>query len=243
MTRVVLILLASVLLVIPVSGKVMFEVGFHYSVWNVDMIAPLLEDEVVPEIEYWDPEYGNLSFTSDGNNFGFEIRFFPWGEDSSFSMGLSYERNNFKMRADGVFDGYDDNGNAIQAEAEGTIDLLPHSFNFSVRFELWPSKRVHPFIGFGAGFGVQDILVKFHSKVTTDEGGVILTQEQDEVFTTQDVLDEYEKENGKKFPIGFFPVIHINFGFTGEVFNNTYLLGEVAFYDGLIFRAGVSYRF
>ena len=243
MRRVTIIIIALLLLILPVTGKGMFEIGIHFSTWNVNMIAPLLEDEVVPEIEYWDPDYGNLTFDSNGNNYGFEFRVFPWGENSSFSVGLSYERNNFKMRADGVYDGYDDRGNPIQAEAEGTIDLFPHSVNFSIRFELWPSKRVHPFIGLGFGFGVQDILVKFHSKVTTDEGGVVLTQEQDEIFTTQDVLDEYEKENGEKFPVGFFPVLHINFGFMGEVIDNTYLLGEVAFYDGLIFRAGISYRF
>jgi len=243
MKRTFALLLFFSILIFPVSGKGMFEFGFHYSVWNVNMIAPLVEDEIVPEIEYWDPEYGDLNFSSNGNNYGFEFRFFPGGEDGSFSLGLSYERNNFKMKAEGTYDGYDNDGHRIRAEAIGTIDLFPHSVNISIRWELWPAKRVHPFIGLGFGFGVQDALVKFHSEATTTIEGIDVTEEQDEVWNWDDLEDEYETSEGKPFPISFFPVIHINFGFRGEIVNNTYLLAEVAFYDGFIFRGGIAYRF
>ncbi|MEN8222792.1 MAG: hypothetical protein ABFR36_05990 [Acidobacteriota bacterium] len=243
MKKLILLLTAALIIAIPSMAKGNFEIGFHYSVWNVNMIAPLLEDEIIPEIEYWDPEYGSLSFSSNGSNYGFEFRFFPGGKDGSFSMGLSYERNNFKMRADGTYDGKDDHGNPIKAEASGTIDLLPHSINLSIRWELWPTKRIHPFIGFGFGFGAQEALVKFHSRATTTIGGIDVVEEQDEVWNFDDIEAEYEASEGKKFPVSFFPVIHINFGFRGEVVDNVYLLGEVAFYNGLIFRGGIAYRF
>ena len=243
MKRILSFSLLLSLLIVPVSGKGMFEFGFHYSTWNVNMIAPLIEDEIIPEIEYWDPEYGSLTFDSNGNNYGFEFRFFPGGKNGSLSLGLSYERNNFKMRADGTYDGYDDHHNPIKAEASGIIDLLPHSINLSIRWELWPTKRIHPFIGIGFGFGIQKALVKFHSRATTTIGGIDVVEEQDEIWTFDDIEDEYEASEGEKFPIGFFPVIHINFGVRGEIVNNIYLLGEMAFYDGLIFRGGIAYRF
>ncbi len=243
MKRILAVSLLISFMIIPVTGKGMFEFGFHFSTWNVNMIAPLIEDEIIPEIEYWDPEYGSLTFDSNGNNYGFEFRFFPGGKYGSFSLGLSYERNNFKMRADGTYEGYDDHNNPIKAEASGTIDLLPHSINLSIRWDLWPTKRIHPFIGFGFGFGVQKALVKFHSRAVTTIGGIDVEEEQDEIWTFDDIENEYEASEGEKFPIGFFPVIHINFGVRGEVVNNVYLLGEVAFYDGLIFRGGIAYRF
>ncbi len=243
MKKLTLLFIIAVLMVIPVSAKGMFEFGFHYSAWNVDMIAPILEDEIIPEIEYWDPEYGSLNFDSNGSNFGFEFRFFPGGKNGSLSLGLSYERNNFKMKAEGRYDGFDDDGDPIKAEAKGTIDLFPHSVNLSIRWELWATKRIHPYIGFGFGFGAQDALVKFHSRATTNTGGIDIVEEQDEIWTFEDIVEEYEAAEGKKLLVGFFPIVHINFGFRGEIVDNIYFLGEVAFYDGLIFRGGISYRF
>ena len=243
MKKLTLLFIIAVMTVIPVSGKGMLEFGFHYSTWNVNMIAPLLEEEIIPEIEYWDPEYGSLNFDSNGSNFGFEFRFFPGGKDGSISLGLSYERNNFKMKAEGTYDGFDDDGDPVKAEATGIIDLFPHSINLSIRWELWPSKRIHPYIGFGFGFGAQEALVKFHSRATTNIGGIDIVEEQDEIWTFDDIEEEYEATEGEKFPISFFPIVHINFGFRGEIVDNIYFLGEVAFYDGLIFRGGISYRF
>ncbi len=243
MKRKVLFTMIIAFLMIPISAKGMFEFGLHFSTWNVNMIAPLVEDRIIPEIEYWDPEYGSLKFSSNGNNYGFEFRFFPGGEKGSFSLGVSYERNNFKMRADGKYNGRDNRGRSIKAEASGTIDILPHSFNFSIRWDLSPSKRVHPFIGLGFGFGSLDILIKFHSKIMTNINGVDLIREQDDRWNTEDIKKEYRKKKGEKFPLEFFPIIHINFGLRGKITDNIHLLGEVAVYDGLMFRGGISYRF
>ncbi len=243
MKKFVLIFMLITIMFLPSPGKGNFEINLHYSSWTVDMIAPMVEESLVPDIEYYDPDLGSLTFDSNGNNYGIELRFFPGGKNGSFSLGLSYEKNNFKMKVDGAYEGFDDVGNPIKAEASGTFDLYPHSINVSLRWELWPSKRIHPYIGFGVGFGVQDALVKFHSKLTTDIGGVDIVEEEDEIWTFEDLKNEYKIQNGEDFPIGFFPVIHISFGFRGELVNNIYLLGEVAFYDGLIFRGGLSYRF
>ncbi|MCI0470545.1 MAG: hypothetical protein L0Y73_02695, partial [Candidatus Aminicenantes bacterium] len=98
------LLLTIVAAIYPgVAGK--FEVGFHYSFWSIDIIAPLVED-LTPELKYYDPEKGKINFDSYGNNYGFEFRYFPYGHQGSFSVGLSYERNNFEANAKGAYTDY-----------------------------------------------------------------------------------------------------------------------------------------
>ncbi|MCK5055939.1 MAG: hypothetical protein KAT34_04745 [Candidatus Aminicenantes bacterium] len=221
------------------AGPGKFEVGFHYSYWTINMIATMVED-MTPDLNYYDPDKGELNFDSNGNNFGFEFRFFPGGENGSFSVGLSYERNNFKAK---VSDFYTDTINGTQGEVslDGNIDLRPHSFNLSLRWELWPSARIHPYLGFGFGFGALSGTASYNVEVNL-YGEPNPPPESGE-WTLKDLIDEYEQKEGKSFPLSFFPIIHLNFGFRGEVIDNLYLLAEVAVYDGLIFRGGLAYRF
>lgn len=227
----------------PIFPKGNWEVGSHYSYWTIDMISSFVEENLTPDIEYYDPSKASLDFTSEGNNYGFEVRFFPAGENGSFSIGVSYERNNFKARVDGLYKDKDDGGNDYTATAYGTLDLVPHSFNFSIRWELWPKSRIHPYIGFGFGLGKQTGSLTIHSKLVTNIDGYDVVDETDESWTFDDLKDEYKKEEGKDFPVSFFPIVHLNFGFRGKIINNVYLLAEVAVYDGLIFRGGIAYRF
>lgn len=231
------------LLFLPAFSKNNWEIGTHYSYWTIDMISSFVEDSLTPEIEYYDPSKASLDFTSEGNNFGFELRFFPAGDKGSFSIGISYERNNFKARVDGSYKDKDDDGNDYTATAYGTLDLVPHSFNFSIRWDLWPKARVHPYIGFGFGFGQQEGILTIHSKLVTNVHGYNVVDESDESWTFDDLKDEYKKEEGKDFPVGFFPIIHFSFGIRGKIVDHLYLLAEVAVYDGMILRGGIAYRF
>lgn len=219
------------------TGK--FEVGFHYSYWSIDIIAPVVEGWT-PDLENYDTEKGKINFDSNGNNYGFEFRFFPAGKNGSFSIGLSYERNNFKATAAGEYT--DTNPDPIQypgvdkleASADGNIELFPHSFNLSLRWELWSKARVHPYIGFGFGIGtLKKGRIWYHAEVTAYKGALSETEEEEEEQTLKEALD----------PLKFFPIVHLNFGVRGEIYDNLYLLGEVAVYDGLIFRGGLAYRF
>ena len=221
-----------------VEGK--FEVGFHYSYWTIDMIAPLLED-MTPDLEYYDPEKGEINFDSNGNNFGFEVRFFPAGKNGSFSLGISYERNNFKANLSGSYKEMRE-GIEWKNSLDGNIDLRPHSFNFSLRWDLWPKARVHPYLGLGFGFGSLSGTASYYVE-TTDQGepDPVILYESDE-RTLKELIDEYEAE-GESFPVSFFPIIHLNFGLRGEIIENVYFLAEFAVYDGLIFRGGLAYRF
>lgn len=243
MKRVLVLATLCFMFFVPSEAKGQWEIGVHYSYWTIDMIAPIVEDSLVPDLEFYDPEKGTLSFDSDGNNYGLELRFFPAGKNGSFSIGISYERNNFKAGINGAYDDFDDEGNKVSATASGSMEMLPHSFNFNVRWDLWPKARFHPYFGFGFGIGPQNGTFSYHSKMVTTVGGVDIIEESDESWTFDELITEYEEEEGENFPVSIFPIIHIQFGVRGKIVENVYLLAEVAVYDGLIFRGGIAYRF
>ncbi|MCK4765255.1 MAG: hypothetical protein KAW12_23850 [Candidatus Aminicenantes bacterium] len=227
-----ILFLVTISLIYP-APKGQWEVGFHYSYWSVNIIADPLEEAMEDSIEGFDPAKGSLDFESNGNNYGFEVRFFPGGKQGSFSLGLSYERNNFKGELSGS---YQEQGGEVRAE--GFFDLRPHSFNLSLRWDLWPSARVHPYLGLGFGIGPLDGLLSSRI-ITTFPDGTVIAEDVEEK-TLEEVLNEAE-DGG--FSLSFFPIIHLHFGLRGEIVDNLFLLAEFALYDGLILRGGVSYRF
>jgi hypothetical protein len=107
---------------------------------------------------------------------------------------------------------------------------------------LWPSSKIHPFIGIGLGAGLLGGNVEYHYVKTTFLPGGTDVDIVDEEMTLEEALDELEAE-GDGFPLSFFPLIHIHLGVRGEVASNVYLMGEIAIYNGMIFRAGIAYRF
>ncbi len=238
---IVLLLMTSSVVYSQAGGK--WELGFHYSYWSINVIGSIIED-VIPDLKFY-PEEGEYTFDSNGNNFGFELRFFPGGKNGSFSIGLSYERNNFKAKALGDYSEPYPGGYRVDYNANGSLELLPHSFNLSLRWELWPAARVHPYLGFGFGFGAMKGTIKAHSQAVlySPTGSVITTEEAYEEWTLKGAIEEYEQEEGEDFPLGFIPIVHLNFGFRGEIVNNLYLLAEAAIYDGIILRGGLAYRF
>ena len=239
---IVVLILGMAVYTYPAGKKGQWEIGFHYSSWSIDIIGPLIENNFTPEFENYDPEKGNFNFHSVGNNYGFEVRFFPKGKNGSFSIGFSYERNNFKADIDGSYTDYDDAGNRVEAEGAGSIELLPHSFNFSFRWELWPTSRIHPYIGIGLGLGPLNGSIQLHTRATTYYNGYTVVEEADEVKTIDEALEELAEED-EEFPLDVFPIVHLQFGLRGEVIKNVYLLGEIAIYDGVIFRGGAAVRF
>ncbi|MEN8153936.1 MAG: hypothetical protein ABFR75_07915 [Acidobacteriota bacterium] len=241
MKKILILSIFFLMIFLPVNAKGNWEVGIHYSTWTIDMIAPFVED-ITPDLEHYDPEKGSLNFDSNGNNYGIELRYFPAGKNGSFSMGISYERNNFRADLTGAYSDVID-GFPVTASASGSIEMLPHSFNFNVRWELWPKSRVHPYFGFGFGVGAQDGTFSYYAKAITTKGGIDIIEEETDTYTFDELISDYEEEEGKTFPVSVFPIIHIQFGIRGEVTDNLYLLAEVAVYDGLIFRGGIAYRF
>lgn len=222
------------------SGK--WEIGVHYSAWSINIIRPWLEDHIIPEFENYDPDKGQLNFDSNGNNYGLELRYFPKGKKGSFSIGLSYERNYFRAKLNGSYTDHDSANNRIDVVGDGELEILPHSLNLSFRWEIFPRSRLHPYFGIGVGIGPLDGSLDLQATKTTFYNGFPYTETFDERKTMQEVLDELEEEDNA-FPLSFFPVVHVCFGLRGELMDNVFLLGEVAVYDGLIFRGGLAFRF
>ena len=237
----IMILISGLVIQSYAAGK--WEIGTHYSFWSLNLIKSEIEKNFTPDLELYDPEKGNFKFDSNGNNYGLEIRFFPGGENGSFSIGVSYERNNFKAKINGAYIEYDNAGNRLEAEARGTVDVFPHSVNLGFRWELWPSSRIHPYIGFSFGAGTLKGTLIADTKATLYySSGATQTETAHEAKTLRQVLDDM-KEQGNEYPLSFFPIFHVQFGLRGEIINNLYLLGEVAVYDGFIARGGIAYRF
>jgi opacity protein-like surface antigen len=219
-----------------------WEIGLHYSYWTLNVATSFFENNFTPDIEDYDPDKGRLNFDSSGSNYGIAVRFFPGGKNGGFSIGISYERNNFYLDFEGSYSDTNDDGDPYDATASGSMDLFPHSFNLTFRWELWPSKNIHPFIGIGLGAGLLEGDVQYQSQTVTYRPGGTDVDTTSETMTLKEALDELEDE-GDGFPLGFFPIIHIHLGVRGEVISNVYLLGEIALYNGFIFRAGLAYRF
>ncbi len=220
-----------------------WEIGIHYSHWSINVAKPFIEDNFVDAFENYDPQKGDLSFDSNGNNYGLEVRFFPGGKNGAFSIGLAYDRNNFKGSLSGSYEEQDNFGNRAVVNGEGAFEMNPHSFNLSLRWDIFPAARVHPYIGLGFGFGPLNGTLTMKTTTTTYIGGQTFTETETEELTLKEAIEEIEQEEGEEFPLGFFPIVYLHLGVRGEIVPNLYLLGEVAIYDGIIFRGGLALRF
>lgn len=220
-----------------------WEVSLHYSGWSIDVVDTAIEDNFVPDFDYYDPDKGKLNFDSNGYNYGLEIRFFPGGRNGCFSIGISYERNYFRGDLSGSYVETDNQGNRIDVEGRGSFDFYPHSINISLRWDLWPRSRIHPYIGFGFGFGPLNGDMTMVTTATTHVGGATLTETETETWTLKEAIEELEEEEGEEFPLGFFPVIQFQVGVRGHIAGPVHLILEGAFYNGLILRGGLAFRF
>jgi len=224
------------------QSKGHWEVGIHYSTWNIDALTSYLEDNFVPELEYYELDKGPLTYDSNGNNYGIELRFFPGGKKGSFSIGISYEKNNFRATAAGSYQ-ETQQGKLYELTADGAMDLTPHSFNLGLRWELFPTARVHPYFGFAVGLGALNGTLEYHT-VLREVGNPNPIDSIDEEWTLKEALEEIEVETGEdSYPLSFFPILHVQVGVRGEIAPNIYLLAEAALYDGFILRGGLAYRF
>ena len=227
---------------IAVAAQGHWEIGVHYSGWSIDIVEKVIEENVIPDFDYYDSEKGRLNFDSNGRNYGLELRYFPGGENGSFSIGVSYERNYFKGTLQGSYTDKDSQGNRVDVSGNGTFEFVPHSFNVNLRWELWPRWRIHPYIGLGFGFGPQNGTLTLESKAISFYGALSKTETYSETRTLKQAIEELEQEEGESFPLGFFPIVHAQLGVRGRLFGPLYFLLEGAFYDGLIIRGGVSVR-
>ncbi len=221
-----------------------WEIDLHYSSWSINFLSSTLIGIAEDEIDDYDPEKGEITFNSHGSNLGIGVRYFPAGKTGSFSLGFSHERNSFQIDITGKYIKSDSIGQQMVVDGNGSIIIKPHAFHFNVRWEIFPSYRIHPYFGLGFGIGVLNGNAEgYATSVTTlYNGETIESVEYEENETLNEFINEY-KEDGNSIPIGFFPFLQMEFGVRGEVAKDVYLLAEIQFYTGISFRGGISYRF
>lgn len=255
---------------LPAQGQ--FEFGFHYSQWSIDILRSIIEDalsdsletelkdKILEDIQNDYPELiekryvQNVSFDSGGNNFGFEIRWYPAGKSGSFSLGLSVEKTTMRvslpdvsadLSVENTFTGEVSN---FKGGANAEFLMKPLSFHLSFRWDIMPSSRIRPYVTFGLGAATgtaleEGQLTYAYSGDLEIEGEQPEHYESSENKTIKQLKDEMEEE-GEEFVLpGFLPFFQLNLGLKGAITENLYLLVDAGIWDGFILRGGIAYRF
>jgi hypothetical protein len=246
------------------QGKI--EFGFHYSGWTLNVLRGLiegalgdsleskLEDDFLSDIQDDYPyleeqEYEqNISFDSSGDNFGFELRWYPGGYDGSFSLGFSLEKTTMRVALTDVYARMDlDPDASFDANANAEYIINPLSFHLSFRWDLFPSSRISPYFtfGFGAATGtaLENSELSYSYSGELDIGGQIKESYSGSKTQTLDEVRQELKDEGEEFFLpGFIPFIQLNLGLKGEITRNLSLLLDAGIWDGFLLRGGIAVR-
>lgn len=265
------VLFLFILAVSPLSAQGHFEFGFHYSRWSIDILRGMIEEGISDALEtdlkdkflediQSDHPYLNetsysqdVAFDSSGNNFGFEIRWYPGGHDGSFSIGFSVEKTSMTVSLPEVSaslslkDDLTQEEASFQGDASGEFVIKPLSFHLSFRWDIIPSSIVHPYITFG--FGAAGGTALDNAKVTYSYTGDLTVSGEDpehyengETKSLKELKDELEEEGEDFFLPGFMPFIQLNLGLKGRLTENLYILVDAGIFNGFLIRGGVALR-
>jgi hypothetical protein len=268
-----------VLLLAPgLEAKGHFEFGFHYGSWGINIIKGALESALADAMksgmvdknkdEHPDlvENYSNTSATIDssGHNYGFEARWYPGGENGSFSLGLAVEQTSMTVK---ITDMTADIGvsfreaglmqtASISGSGAAEFSIKPLSFLLNFRWDIIPKGRVHPYITFGFGFAPGKYLDEarmmfdMHGEMTKPDGTVetfSVNNASEGVSTGADLRkkaedDAAEKGEQSKIPFWFVPFIQLNLGLKAKVVDPVYLLVDFGILDGFVLRGGIAVR-
>jgi len=229
------------------KGK--WEFNLHYGSWNVNLaknaVESAIEDSVDKEIrdsvledhpELTELNYNrDFNFGSSGFNGGFEIRYYPGGEEGSFSIGFSLEKTKMKLSLDGKVNMDFTDGSYVDYKANGEFLMEPLSYHLSFRWDIKPSWVVHPYIGLG--FGIAPLKGNF--SFNTDGTFFDATNGQMERETNSEMKN---LEDLEELPIKIIPILQFNFGIKGKITQNIHFHIDTGMWNGLLIRGGISLR-
>ncbi|MBM3311033.1 MAG: hypothetical protein FJY80_05960 [Candidatus Aminicenantes bacterium] len=259
------------------KGKV--EFGFHYGPWTLNVLrgvfeglaedfAENLKDDMFkdlqdeyPDREIREKEFRNVvHFDSGGKNFGFEVRWYPGGEDGSFSLGLAVEKSTLRvgpLEVDTAI-AFEDakTHETAQFAGKGTSQVTaePLAAVLSFRWDIFPRGVVHPYFTFGFGIAGGSALDK--TKIEYDfTGSASFPGEPTEVIEEsgsktllqlkEESLEPPEEGEGEKEPFeypGFFPIFQLHFGLKAKLSSNIHLLVDAGLFNGFLLRGGIAIR-
>lgn len=237
------------------SGKL--QIGIHYGPWTLKPFSNYFEDDLLQEISkqirkrvnnaiFGDIPWGglitdyddDLAFSTSGYNYGVELRFYPKGPEGSFSLGFSIERTKIKVQAQGPINQSYIAGASSTVEGLGYVTTDPLTMNLSFRWDTSPSWRVSPY--FAIGFGLATLLgeVGYEWTGSYQYKNIIEQTQGSDILT----LEEVEWQIEENIP-NIFYLFQLNIGVRARITPNFYINGEIGFWDGTVFRAGVAYGF
>jgi hypothetical protein len=263
------LLLAGAPVLVAQGGH--FEFGAHYGRWTLDvlgnkaveLIEDAAEDElreaIEDEIRSLYPNFFSTAFTqvidfdSSGDDFGTSVRWYPAGRHGSFSLGVSVEKSTFKvLPVSTVHMDLEDTGTSSVAtfdgDAEGSALIKATSFLLTVRWDIFPSKTVNPYITFGGGLSTSKALddsvvaYAFSGKLA---GSTIPTEtiEGSDSKTLRELRDEALAEDETDVPIpNFIPFLQLNLGLKVRLTKTVHVLIDAGVFDGFMASAGIALR-
>ena len=250
-----------------------WELGFHYSRWSLNLVKPYVEDSLNDTVasdlkdkflEDIRADFPSLLergysqrtvFDSSGDNYGAEVRYYPAGAGGSFSVGLSVERTTMRVaipEAAGTLeleDAVSHRTGTFTGNASGEFLLKPLSFHLSLRWDIFPSAGLHPYVTFGVGASTAKAIdtatyAYAYTGTLSVPGGPSRQYADGESKTLRQLIDE-EEARGEDFvlPVNFVPFVQLNVGLKGRVMDNVYVLVDAGVWDGFLARAGLAFRF
>jgi hypothetical protein len=236
------------------AGKL--EIDIHYGYWTLNPFKGIFEDDLTQElsneiakeieIQIRDSGYNiakinhnhTLAFGSSGSVYGFEVRFYPGGRYSSFSLGLSVEKTHMEAIVEGPVDVQFNDGSYAEMEAVGSVVLDPLFTNLSFRWDFKPEWVVTPYFVFGLG------IAALNGEVSYNYSGDYYWAVGIERYEDEDTRDikEAEEETDVNLP-NILPLLQITVGVRAEVIPHFHLKAEAGIWDGIILRAGLAYKF
>jgi hypothetical protein len=178
-----------------------------------------------------------LAISSSGSNYGLGLRYYPQGKLGSFSIGFSLEKTNITISMEGpVTQNYAD-GSEATVDSTSTVTTKPFTANLNFQWVINPRWRVTPYFVFGLGFGPFGGDYNYSYTGTYVRGSNQVTVQGEDSRTLDQLREEEEIE------LDLFLLLQASIGVKGEIYKNLFVLGEIGFWDGLVFRGGVGYRF
>jgi len=237
-----------------IAGKL--EVDIHYGYWTLDVFKGLFEeslndslsDVVAKEIDIKINESGHsiarisnensFVFGSSGSIYGLELRFYPGGLYSSFSLGISIEKTHMELMVEGPVTVQFNDGSYAEMDAVANVVMDPLFTNLSFRWDIKPDWVVTPYFVLGLG------LASLNGEVSYNYNGTYYWAEGTENHQDEDVSDIKEAEEDTDFNMpNILPLLQITLGLRAEVIPHLHLKAEAGIWDGIILRAGLAYKF
>lgn len=248
-----------VFLIIPITiffsqsalAKGEWQISPHYGIWSLhpikSIIEDLLKDTLKNEFQRLVKEYPEIDpggdyippyadFSSDGKNLALEFRFYPGGEDGSFSIGIAVEKSELRIALDCSARYELADGSYVQGSGNGVLLWQPTSYHLSFRWDLIPSWRLHPYISFGAGIGTLNGLLTYEATIEAYDDSTATTIIQ--TVSEEINLEFLQYTEPKITPL----IVQLNLGFNFEITKNLYLLLDAGIWNGFLVRGGVSLR-